>query len=147
MFLELPLQEVMIRGLPRETVWKIRISFTSGSQESVKRGEKRPYCHFAPPKTRDLDPSSYFTNSFRREILGNQASDNPNSRKLGKGSSRLFKGIETRPEAPPLWHPVAPAQGKALARSRRLLPLQPPSPKGGPHKHSLSQPSSWGALL
>ena len=34
----------------RETVWKIRIGFTSGSQESVKRGEKRPCCHFAPPK-------------------------------------------------------------------------------------------------
>src|SRR5215218_11449246 len=27
---------------------------TSGSQESVKRGKKRPYCRFALPKTRDL---------------------------------------------------------------------------------------------
>jgi len=31
---------------------------------TVKRGKKRPYCHFAQPKTRDLDPSSYLPNSF-----------------------------------------------------------------------------------
>src|SRR5829696_4511753 len=39
---------------------------TSGSQESVKRGKKRPYCRFALPKTRDLDPSSYLPKSFSR---------------------------------------------------------------------------------
>src|SRR5215217_2368329 len=44
---------------------------TSGSQESAKQGEKRPYCRFAPPKTRDLDPSSYFPNSFRARVPGN----------------------------------------------------------------------------
>src|SRR5215210_5288950 len=40
---------------------------TLGSQKSVNRGEKRPYCRFtppAPPKTRDLDPSSYLPNSL-----------------------------------------------------------------------------------
>src|SRR5215212_10541340 len=42
----------------------------SGSHESVKRGQKRPYCRFATPKTCDLDPSSYLPNSFRRGILG-----------------------------------------------------------------------------
>src|SRR5215204_3676209 len=46
---------------------------TLGFQESVKRGEKRPCCHFVPPITRDLDPSSYFPNSFRRDVLGNSA--------------------------------------------------------------------------
>src|ERR671910_73078 len=54
-----------------------------------------------------------------------------------KGCSRELKGIETYLEAPPLWYPVSPAPGKALGRSRRHLPLQPPSPSGGPHKHSL----------
>src|SRR5215204_6345608 len=33
---------------------------TLGSHESVKRGEKRPYCRFAAPKRRDLDPSSLY---------------------------------------------------------------------------------------
>jgi hypothetical protein len=43
----------------------------SGSQESVKRRKKCPCWRFALPKTRDLDPSSYFPNSFRRYFLGN----------------------------------------------------------------------------
>ena len=64
-----------------------------------------------------------------------------------KASSRSFKGNETRLQALPLWHPLALAQGKALERSRRPLPLQPPRRKEDPHKHSLSKPSSWGALL
>jgi hypothetical protein len=51
-----------------ETVWQIRMGTTSRSQESVKRGKKRPYCRFALPKTRDLDPSSYLPNSFSRQL-------------------------------------------------------------------------------
>jgi len=35
-----------------------------GALEHGKTREKRPYCHFAQPKTRDLDPSSYLPNSF-----------------------------------------------------------------------------------
>jgi len=45
---------------PRETVCKIRIGSTAESHEAVKRAEKRPHCHFAPPKTRDLNAQSYF---------------------------------------------------------------------------------------
>jgi transposase len=52
----------------RETVWSIQTGPTLGSQESVKRGKKRPYCHFALPKTRDLDPFSYLPNSFRETV-------------------------------------------------------------------------------
>src|SRR5215204_3667750 len=47
---------------------------TLGSQKSVNRGEKRPYCRFTPPtppKTRDLDPSSYLPNS----LLGHDSKD------------------------------------------------------------------------
>jgi len=38
--------------------------FTMGSHESARWGEKRPYGHFALPKTRDPDPSSYLPNSL-----------------------------------------------------------------------------------
>src|SRR5215216_2879582 len=54
-----------------ETVWKIRMGFTMGSDETLKRGQKPSYCRFCATKTRYLDPSSYFPNSFRRGILGN----------------------------------------------------------------------------
>ena len=57
-----------------ETVWKKRISFTSGSKGWVKRGEKPLYYRFGPPRIRLPNPSSYFPNSFRGEIPGNQAS-------------------------------------------------------------------------
>jgi hypothetical protein len=40
------------------------MGFTLGFHKTIKRGEKPPFCHFAPPKTRDLDPSNYFPNSF-----------------------------------------------------------------------------------
>jgi hypothetical protein len=40
------------------------MGFTLGSHKAVKRGEKPLIAAFAPPKTRDLDPSSYFPNSF-----------------------------------------------------------------------------------
>jgi hypothetical protein len=50
--------------LPRETVWKIRMNFTLGSHKTVKRGKEPLIAAFVPPKTRDLDPSSYFPNSF-----------------------------------------------------------------------------------
>src|SRR5215217_2577606 len=53
-----------------ETVWKIQMSSILGSQESAKRGEKRPYRRFTLPKTRDPNPSSDFPNSFERGILG-----------------------------------------------------------------------------
>src|SRR5215217_9212026 len=56
---------------PSETVWKIRMGFTWGSQKSVKRGEKRPHYRFAPPKTPATDPYSYFPNSFSRDCLKN----------------------------------------------------------------------------
>jgi hypothetical protein len=36
--------------LPRETVWKIRMGFTLGSYEALKRGEKPLIAAFAPPK-------------------------------------------------------------------------------------------------
>ena len=42
------------------------MGFTVGSYKALKRGEKPPYCRFCVTKTRDLDPSSYFPNSFRR---------------------------------------------------------------------------------
>jgi hypothetical protein len=32
------------------------------------RGEAPLLCGFAPPKTRDPDPSSYFPNSFSRKV-------------------------------------------------------------------------------
>jgi hypothetical protein len=38
-----------------------------GSQESAKRGEKRPYRRFTLPKTRDPNPSREFPNSFWRD--------------------------------------------------------------------------------
>jgi hypothetical protein len=37
----------------------------------VKRGKEPLIAAFVPPKTRDLDPSSYFPNSFTKRILGN----------------------------------------------------------------------------
>jgi hypothetical protein len=52
---------------PSETVWKIRMGLTLGSHETVKRGEKPPYCRFCATKTHDLNPSSYFPNSFSRQ--------------------------------------------------------------------------------
>jgi hypothetical protein len=59
-------------ALPRihllETVWKLRMGFTMGSHESARRGEKRPYGHFALPKTCDPDPSSYLPSSFSRDM-------------------------------------------------------------------------------
>ena len=48
----------------------------------------------------------------------------------GESFSPTTKGIETRLEAPPLWHPVAPVQGKGLGRSRRHLPLHVRDEKG-----------------
>ena len=87
---ELPL----FTELPRETVWKIRMASTLGIQEPVKRGEKHPYCRKAAPTTRDLDPSSYFPNSFRRLILGNWVSGNGHSRKPGRMVTvRLFNEL------------------------------------------------------
>jgi hypothetical protein len=47
------------------------MNFTLGSHKTVKRGKEPLIAAFVPPKTRDLDPSSYFPNSFRRGILGN----------------------------------------------------------------------------
>src|SRR5215217_4106509 len=44
------------------------MGFTLGSHKTVKRGEEPPYCRFMPSKTRDLDPSSYFPNSFSRRF-------------------------------------------------------------------------------
>ena len=55
---------------------------TLGIQEPVKRGEKHPYCRKAAPTTRDLDPSSYFPNSFSAVILASWASGKYYSRKL-----------------------------------------------------------------
>ena len=50
--------------LPRETVWKIRMPSTLGSQKSVKRGVEAVLLPLCGSKTPDLDPSSYFPNSF-----------------------------------------------------------------------------------
>jgi hypothetical protein len=48
------------------------MNFTLGSHKTVKRGKEPLIAAFVPPKTRDLDPSSYFPNSFsRRGLLGN----------------------------------------------------------------------------
>ncbi len=38
------------------------------SYESAKRGAKRPYRHFVLPKTHDPGLSSYFPNSFSRQL-------------------------------------------------------------------------------
>src|SRR5215213_1631814 len=53
---------------PSETVWKIGMGFPLGSHKTLKRGQKPPYCRFYATKTRDLDPSSYFPNSFSRQF-------------------------------------------------------------------------------
>jgi hypothetical protein len=53
-----------------ETVWKIRMGSALRSQESQKPGERHPYRRLVLPKARDPSPSSYFPNSFGREILG-----------------------------------------------------------------------------
>ncbi len=44
------------------------MGFALGSQEALKRGEKPPYDRFSPPEIRDLDPSSYFPNSFSETV-------------------------------------------------------------------------------
>ncbi len=44
------------------------MSFTSGFQKSVIRGEKRSYCRFAAPQTLDPVPSSYLPNSFSETV-------------------------------------------------------------------------------
>ena len=50
------------------------MGFTVGFQEALKRGERPLMAASRPAKTRDLDPSSYFPNSFRGGLLGNRAS-------------------------------------------------------------------------
>jgi len=62
---------------------------TLGSQESAKLGEKRPYRRFGLPKTRDLDPSSDFPNSFGREILGSPDAGSWIERTPGRVAIRL----------------------------------------------------------
>src|SRR5215216_2903060 len=50
-----------------ETVWKIRMGFTMGSDETLKRGEKPSYCRFCATKTRHLDTPSYFPNNLSKQ--------------------------------------------------------------------------------
>src|SRR5829696_4878751 len=45
--------------------------FALVSHKVLKRGEKPPYCRFYATETRNLDPPSYFPNSFLEGILGN----------------------------------------------------------------------------
>jgi hypothetical protein len=61
------------------------------------RGEVPLLCRFAPPKTRDLAPSGYFPNSFRRDIPGNPPSPGP----IGPGAPTQRSGSSER--SPKRW--------------------------------------------
>jgi hypothetical protein len=47
-----------------ETVWKIRMGFTLGSHEALKRGEKPLYCHFCATKNTRFRPLQLFSKQF-----------------------------------------------------------------------------------
>src|ERR671921_2053295 len=51
---------------PRETVWKIRMGFTLGSHEALKRGEKPLYCHFCATKNTRFRPLQLFSKQFQK---------------------------------------------------------------------------------
>ena len=62
--------------------------------KSAKRGEKSPNHHFSPPKTRQLDPSGYLSDSLWKGYSANFAGTRNGATPHKKRAGRLVPALD-----------------------------------------------------
>src|ERR687898_3273715 len=115
------------------------MSFTTGSQKSVKLGEKRSYFRFAAPETTDHGPTCYLPNSFRETVRKGLNTDQPSHHESTHG--RIDERLAGRAQPliifahPPVLrepregslHYPAPRQNLKASTREEFLPIDLPT--------------------